>query len=103
MARKSGLVLRGGRMRRESLWLAYTTQINTIALGTAVLLDSLNAAALALRPFTVVRSRGFLFIASDQISGAENQAVNYGMTVVTAWRQPRKPLVFAARPRSLGR
>ncbi len=74
--------LRQGQ-RRESLWLASVWTNNTLAnLGTNLLLQ-LNAAALALRPFTVVRTRGYLHIASDQIANIENQAIGYGVIVVS--------------------
>ncbi len=81
--RKSGLVLRSGSMRRKMLWIGDTANSNTIALGTAVLLRQLNAAALALRPFTIVRTHGYLSLRSDQAAGSEAQSINYGETVVT--------------------
>ncbi len=71
MARKSGFVRRGGRMRRETLWLDIaTSEITLSGAPTAVLANSLAASALALRPFTVVRTRGFMHIRSDQVAGA---------------------------------
>ena len=83
-ARRSGLVLRGGRNRRETLWFGGTQLRTTIAgaLG-AVALTSLNATALQLRPFTIVRSRGFMYLQSDQAAAAEFQAVAYGAAVVS--------------------
>ncbi len=43
----------------------------------------LNAAALALRPFTIVRSRGVIFYRSDQIAADENYGGAYGHCVVS--------------------
>ena len=43
----------------------------------------LNAAALALRPFTVVRTRANLIIRSDQQAASELFEVAYGETVVS--------------------
>jgi len=73
--------LRQGQ-RRQSLWLFSAWTNVTVATGGAAILTSLNAAALALRPFTVVRSRGFLHIATDQAGTTENQALIYGRIVV---------------------
>ncbi len=48
-----------------------------------MLLTSLNALALALRPFTVVRTRGYLYTRSDQTAAAEDQSFAYGECVVS--------------------
>ncbi len=83
-ARRSGRVFRGGRNVRESAWIGVTGTLSTIGAGSsAVFINSLNAAALALTPFTVVRSRGLLFIKSDQSAAAENQAAVLGVAVVS--------------------
>ena len=66
VGRKSGFIVRGGKSRRESTWIALNTVEATLGgAPTAVLMNSLNAAALALRPFTVVRSRGTILVFSD--------------------------------------
>jgi len=84
MARKSGFVRRHGRMVRETNWFSGTLVNSTVAAAsTAVLLTSLNAAALALRPFTVIRTRGILQIRSDQTAAAESQQAAYGECVVS--------------------
>jgi len=73
IARRSGLVLRGGRNVRETLWGATATSVVTIAAAsTATLGFSLNAAALALRPFTIVRHRLSWHCRSDVVTGGEN-------------------------------
>ncbi len=83
-SRKSGFTLRGGVMRRESLWIGGSFVRSTLASANAVAIQtSLNVAALALRPFTVVRVRGHLFYRSDQSSAAENYSGCYGKCVVT--------------------
>ncbi len=82
--RKSGFIRRGGVMRRESLWFAGFPAITAMgAASTAVLVGSLNAAALALRPFTIVRTRGTLFMQSDQQIASEDQDVAFGQAVVS--------------------
>ncbi len=83
IARRSGLVLRGGVNRRQTLWIPSTVTATAVVQGTAVLLTSLNADALALRPFTVVRTRGFCHLASDQAANSERQWVNWGAIVVS--------------------
>ncbi len=59
--------------RRLTRWAV--TQIEspvTVAANAAVLLASLNAAALALLPFTIVRMRGMIFCSTDQATALED-------------------------------
>jgi len=70
------------RARRQSLWLADAWVITTSVVDGVVLLKQLNAAALALRPFTIVRSRGYIHLTSDQEAASEKQAITYGHIVV---------------------
>ncbi len=57
---------------------------NTIAAASTAAIDfSLNAAALALRPFTVVRTRGLLYSRSDQLAATENYGGSWGIAVVS--------------------
>ena len=75
---------RGGGARRQTQWLGVIPTSTTIAGGTgAVLVNSLNAAALALRPFTIVRCVGELYIISDQQAASELQGAAYGSAVVS--------------------
>ncbi len=69
--------------RRKTVWFQFqpVTQSLTVAGGT--ILFSLNAAALALRPFTVVRSRFELFLRSDQQGITEDQVAALGIAVVS--------------------
>ncbi len=84
-AGRSGRVFRGGRSVRESLWLFVTeTSTALAAANTAVLINSLNAAALALTPFTVVRTRGIWSVRSDQTAATEQQMVGLGSAVVSS-------------------
>ena len=84
VARRSGRILRGGRMVRETLWgdvVGTNTGIATPLVP--VLLNVTGALFLDLRPFTVVRVRGGMHLQSDQTAGAELQAINYGVAVVS--------------------
>ena len=82
--RKSGFILRGGAMRRKTFWFGVTDVLATVAAGAnPVLITQLNAAALALRPFTVVRTRGILMIVTDQEAADETQHGVYGEIVVS--------------------
>ena len=84
MARKSGFIRRHGRMIRESTWLNLGAAITNLSgPSTAVLGGSLNAAALALRPFTVVRTHGFFGIRTDQIAADESYDAAMGWAVVS--------------------
>ncbi len=80
---RGGPALRQGQ-RRESLWIPFGTWVtSTIAADAAVILTSLSAAALALRPFTIVRTRGFFSISTDQAGTTEHQTAILGQIVVS--------------------
>ena len=81
--RKSGFIVRSGVRRRQMLWLQDTWGTNTLgAASTKVLISALAGGALALRPFTIVRSRTQLLFLSDQVAATEGQTGGYGETVV---------------------
>ena len=84
MARKMRRIHGHNRSVRESLWLGIG-ETNTVlaAASTAVLINSLNAVALALRPFTVVRTRGILAYRSDQVGVSENYQAALAFSVVS--------------------
>ncbi len=72
------------RRSRETTWFQFLpNDFTTASAGTAVLAFSLNAAALALRPFTIVRSRFEIFLRSDQAAAIESQRVGVGIAVVS--------------------
>ena len=84
IGRRSGLVLRGGRNRRDTIWGATPTTTVTISSGgTAVLAFALDTAGLALRPFTVVRERLYWYIRSDVLTGGEFYGGALGSCVVS--------------------
>ncbi len=81
MARR---IMRQGRSVRELFWL-FVFETNTVlaAADTAALINTMNAALLALRPFTVVRSRGILAYRSDQTGVSENYQAALAMLIVS--------------------
>ncbi len=82
--RSHSTVVRGvARPKRQTLWFFFAPAANTVSGGSAVLTHSLNAAALALRPFTIVRSRIEIFIRSDQVAATEDQSAALGFAVVS--------------------
>ena len=83
MARTRTRRVSGKSSKRVLIWLALELDPVTVAANTGVLLGSLNAAALALAPFTVIRTRGIFTFRSDQIADAEQFAGAIGMQVVT--------------------
>ncbi len=83
VGRKSGFIRRDGVMRRETNWFFGTFATTSLAASSASIITSLNAVALALRPFTVVRSRGMLMLESDQTAADERSRVQYGAAVVS--------------------
>jgi len=80
---RAGGFLRGGVRRRETLWIGASFFDTTLAASTSVLIASLNAGALALRPFTVVRARSRIMIRSDQEAASETSRAAFGMCVVS--------------------
>ena len=71
------------RKVRETTWVGFQPLETTVAVSTVVLVFTLNAAALALRPFTVVRSHFMISVRSDQAAAAEVQRCAMGLAVVS--------------------
>ncbi len=72
------------RKARLTTWLQFLPVETTISSGSFVaLIFSLNAAALALRPFTIVRTHVHLWLRSDQSAAVEVQTNAFGMAVVS--------------------
>ena len=83
-SRKSGYVYRSGGRRRESAWVAISETSNTLAsANAAVLSHSANAALLAARPFTIVRTHLTYFVKSDQTGALEAYESALAMAVVS--------------------
>ncbi len=70
-------------LRRKSVWFQFAPAVNTMTAAGGTIFFSLNAAALALRPFTVVRSHFELFVTSDQEAATEDQVIGAGIAVVS--------------------
>ncbi len=84
MAHRTGFPSRGRTAKRQSIWLEFAPAVFTIAAAsTPLLIFTLNASALALRPFTVVRTRGSLFYKSDQELADERYGCGFGIAVVS--------------------
>ncbi len=94
-SRKSGFVPRPGGRKRETQWLELPTISFVLAsANTPALLLSLTTAEKALRPFTIMRTRGSFLTVSDQSIATEyfdtaiggcvvsDQAVAIGVTAV---------------------
>ena len=60
------------RSGRKTFWFSGLHSSVALAAGGATLISSLNAAALALRPFTIIRTRGFVGVTMDQVIASEN-------------------------------
>ena len=83
MARRFTRVFRGRTSSvRQNVWLAVQILHSTIAANTKVLLGSLTASALALRPFTIVRSHMLIQWVSDQAAATESAQAAMGQIVV---------------------
>ena len=71
---------------RLTEWIAlqFASDATALAANSTVLFASLNAAALAKRPFTIVRVVGSMFVQSDQNAAIENPFGAFGLAVVSA-------------------
>ncbi len=76
---------RGGSVqRRKTVWIGIgPTRTSFSGPSVTVLFLGLNATALALRPFTVVRVRGLWHVSSDQEVADEVQHIAMGFAVVS--------------------
>ena len=85
MARRRDFVRGAGaiRQKRLSLWFDFQPVSATFTGAGGTIIASLNAAALALRPFTIVRTRFLVSVISDQITASENYAGAVGVAVVS--------------------
>ena len=82
MARRFARTRVVARSDRKPVWLGL--QFATTAIGTSnALIGSLNAAALALRPFTIVRTRAVIQFESDQVAASETARGAFGIIVVS--------------------
>ncbi len=82
------MAIRRGRVavrapKRTMVWIGANGGISTIAAGTNTLIASLNAAALAVRPFTIVRTRIECALMSDQAAVTETPTGQFGIIVVS--------------------
>ncbi len=70
--------------RRLTAWVGGVNEVTGLAFAPgAVVIASLNAAALAIRPWTIVRVRGGVFVISDQQAASELQFGAFGASVVS--------------------
>ena len=67
---------------RTKIWIGNGLGATTLVSG-ATLVSSLNAAALALRPFTILRTRIVISLLSDQVAATEFLQAVYARIVVT--------------------
>ncbi len=83
-SRKSGFVPRAVGKRRETQWLAIGPTLTGLAsASSAQLFTGFSATSLALRPFTIVRVRGFWTVRSDQNAATENFSSVLALAVVS--------------------
>ena len=73
MARRRDFVRGASAISQKRLtsWFQFTLQGATMTAPGGTILFSLNAAALALRPFTIVRTRLVVSLNSDQAAAVE--------------------------------
>ncbi len=69
--------------KRLTSWFEFLPINDTETASGGTIIYSLNAAALALRPFTIIRTRWKYLVVSDQAAAVETQAGAIGMAVVS--------------------
>ncbi len=80
---RAGGFIRGGKSRRETFWVGIAETTTVLAVGTPVLFTGFGADTLALRPFTIIRTRGTLQLSTDQQAGSEVTCAAMGIAVVS--------------------
>ena len=68
---------------RTKVWIGAGIAQAAITGGAATLFSSFNSIALALRPFTILRTRMVISIQSDQVSASEFSQGVFSMQIVT--------------------
>ena len=81
MARRRSRFVRPAK--NTMMWFSMNLAPTTVVATTPILLGSWNAAALLLRPFTVIRSRIMVSARSDQFGAVEFQEGAVGFQIVT--------------------
>jgi len=71
------------RSSRETMWIGISMTATILTTPGGTILNALNAAALALRPFTIIRTRMELLVVSDQEVASEVQVGGIGVSVVS--------------------
>ncbi len=73
------------RQKRVGIWtdIGTASDKQNLAAATSVLVASLSVSGLALRPFTIVRTRMLLSVQSDQVSAIEEPQGAFAGVVVT--------------------
>ncbi len=86
MPRRRSFVRGAGAIRRarETTWFSTPPTVFNVAAGSALQGFSLNAAALAKRPFTILRTHFHVGWISDQIIASEAQFGAVGMCIVSS-------------------
>ncbi len=69
--------------KRTVMWIGSGVGLTTIVASSVQLISSLSAGALALRPFTIMRTRQEIWFDSDQLAANEDPQGDYGKIVVT--------------------
>jgi len=69
---------------RTKMWIGQGIGDLTLTGSATVLMASLSAGALLLRPFTILRTRKLITFASDQIAASEAPTGSFGDIVVTS-------------------
>ena len=82
MARRRSRFVRPPKSTK--VWMSVGLGPTMVATGTSpVLMGVYNALALALRPFTILRTRALLAIASDQVVASESNSGAFSMQIIT--------------------
>ena len=81
--RRTGRAAHIVSIKRKSTWLELQPTITVHTVTTGTILFSLTAVELALRPFTIVRTRLQVGIISDQAAASEDQVAGLGIAVVS--------------------
>ena len=83
MARRRGFTRFVRPAPKTKIWIGWTIATTQITADASTLVSTLNAAALAFRPFTILRTRAILNVATDQTAASEFPKGALGKMVVS--------------------
>ncbi len=76
--------IRSQLVRRKTDWAFSMQTSSTVSVATAIKVLLISSGGLFLEPFTIIRTRGYFAVASDQQAATEDQIGCFGVGIVSS-------------------